>query len=68
LHELKGEPFDPAADGFVYSTAAIGQERARQTARQEAEIARRVGYNLARFRSSAQALAPHPAEEREKLL
>jgi hypothetical protein len=68
LHEMKGEPFDPAAVGFVYSTAAIGQERARQTIRQEAQIAQHVGYDLARFRSRAVTLAPHHQKEHEKLL
>jgi hypothetical protein len=57
LHQMQGEPYDPQADGFVYSTTELDRESTRRALRKTAQLADNVGFDPARFRSLTQLLA-----------
>jgi hypothetical protein len=61
FHKMQGQPYDPQADGFVYSSAQIERECARRGRREAAEMARQTGYNLAAFRARAEKVAEKAA-------
>lgn len=56
MHAMQDLPYEPAADGFVYASARIERERLRRDRLEAAEIASRVGYNLAEFRAEIEKL------------
>jgi hypothetical protein len=47
--EMKGLPYDPKPDGFVYASAEIALESARRDRFEAAKLAEKVGFNLADF-------------------
>ena len=49
LHEMKKIPYDPRADGFVLTNAAIHTYLDRQQRNYEARVAKEVGYDEAKF-------------------
>jgi hypothetical protein len=55
LHQMKGEPYDPQGDGFVYSSAELDRESTRRALRKAAQIADTVGFDLTRFRDRTQS-------------
>jgi hypothetical protein len=46
---MKGLPFDPAENGFVYASAEIARESARRDRFEDAKLAEKAGFNLAEF-------------------
>ncbi len=53
--QMKGLPFDPAENGFVYASAEIARESARRERLHLARIAAQSGFDLARFESARAA-------------
>jgi hypothetical protein len=51
--QMKGLPFDPAENGFVYASAEITKESARRDRIQDSLIAENAGFNLAAYRCTA---------------
>jgi hypothetical protein len=51
--QMKGLPFDPHENGFVYASAEIGKESARRDRIQDSLIAENAGFNLAAYRCTA---------------
>jgi hypothetical protein len=49
---MKGLPYDPAADGFVYASAEIEWEQHRRKRFHLAKIAEQSGFDLARYHSA----------------
>jgi hypothetical protein len=47
--EMKGLPYEPARDGFVYASAEITLESARRDRFEAAKLAEKAGFNLADF-------------------
>ncbi len=47
--EMKGLPYDPAADNFVYPSAEIDREERRRDRLHDAGIAEKLGFNLAEY-------------------
>jgi len=47
--EMKGLPYDPAADGFVYASSEIAREADRRDRLQDSLLAEKAGFNLARY-------------------
>jgi len=47
--EMKGLPYDPKPDGFVYASAEITLESARRDRFEAAKLAEKAGFNLADF-------------------
>jgi hypothetical protein len=54
LHQMQDQPYDPQADGFVYSSTEIDRESTRRALRKAAQIAESVGFDPARFRARTQ--------------
>jgi hypothetical protein len=52
--EMKGLPYDPKPDGFVYASAEIDHESARRTRFEDARQAEKMGFNLAEYRKMHQ--------------
>ena len=48
-HKMQGMSYDPAQDGFAFSNAQVEAECLRDRRFEEAEIARRVDYNLKNY-------------------
>jgi hypothetical protein len=48
--EMKGLPYDPKPDGFVYASAEIALESARRDRFEDAKHAEKAGFNLAEYR------------------
>jgi len=57
LFQMKGLTFNPADDGFAFSTRRFERFQLRDQHRQEVNIARRVGYNLKRFEAELASAA-----------
>jgi hypothetical protein len=51
FHKMQGLTYDPREDGFDFTRLLIESESTRQDRRREAEIAKKVGYNLTAFRA-----------------
>jgi len=52
--QMKGLPFDPAENGFVYASAEIARESARRDRFEDAKQAEKAGFNLAEYRKMQQ--------------
>lgn len=50
VFKMKAEPYDPAADGFVFSATAFDRFEARAAHLHEAYVAEKVGYNHHKFK------------------
>jgi hypothetical protein len=51
--KMKGLPYDPAQDGFVYAAAEIGSEHDRRHRLHLAKIAEQTGFNLTKYEKEA---------------
>ena len=51
--QMKGLPFDPAADGVVYASAEIALESARRDRLADSLLAEKAGFNLANYKRTA---------------
>jgi len=51
--KMKGLPYDPAPDGFVYASAEIGLEHDRRHRLHLAKIAEQAGFDLAKYEKEA---------------
>jgi hypothetical protein len=51
--EMKGLPFDPTENGFVYASAEIARESARRDRLEAAKQAEKAGFNLTRYERHA---------------
>jgi hypothetical protein len=51
--QMKGLPFDPAANGFVYASAEITLESARRDRLADSLLAEKAAFNLARYTCTA---------------
>src|SRR5580658_7731546 len=51
--QMKGLPFDPAANGVVYASAETALESARRDRFQDSLLAEKAGFNLARYTCTA---------------
>jgi hypothetical protein len=51
--QMKGLPFDPAANGFVYASAEITLESARRDRLADSLLAEKAAFNLARYTCAA---------------
>lgn len=49
LFQMKGEAYDPAVDGFVFSTKVFEKFETREAHLREASIAESVRYNVHKF-------------------
>jgi hypothetical protein len=47
--EMKGLPYDPAADNFVYASPEIAAESARRDRLKDSLLAEKAGFNLAQY-------------------
>ena len=50
--QMKGLPFDPNENGFVYASAEIALESARRDRFDDARNAENAGFNLAQYRQT----------------
>ena len=50
---MKGLPYDPAPDGFVYAPAEIGQEHDRRHRLRMSKIAEQSGFDLTKYEKEA---------------
>jgi len=48
-HEMKGLPFDPMGNGFVYASAEIAAEIVRRDRLKDSRLAEEAGFNLTRY-------------------
>jgi hypothetical protein len=55
---MKGEAYNPADDGFVFSTKRFEKFQSEETHFGEAVIAARVGYNLEKFKAAVGSTLP----------
>jgi hypothetical protein len=51
--EMKGLPYDPKPDGFVYASAEIALESARRDRLADSLLAERAAFNLAMYTRTA---------------
>ena len=54
VFKMKGEAYNPADDGFVFSTKKFEQFKSRNQHLKEARIAERVGYSRVQFLAAVQ--------------
>ena len=47
--EMKGLPYDPAADSFVYASAEIALESDRRARLEDSKLAEKAGFNLTKY-------------------
>ena len=51
--KMKGLPYDPAPDGFVYATAEIGHEHDRRHRLHLSKIAEQANFDLTKYKKEA---------------
>src|SRR5579863_2975220 len=61
--EMKGLPFDPSENGFVYASTEIAKESARRDRFEDAKRAEAAGFNLVEYRRMTQ-MPPCGADDR----
>ena len=52
LFKMKGQVYDPAGDGFVFSPIKFAMYQRREAHLQEVMVAARHGFNLKKFQSA----------------
>jgi hypothetical protein len=64
--EMRGLPFDPGADNFVYASAEIALESRRRDRLRDSKLAEQAGFNLTRYTACSQYADPYAKDQSNK--